>query len=327
MSDMMDVVEIDQFGGPDVMVMQARAVPQPGPGEARIRVTAAGVNFIDTYHRTGLYPVKLPFVPGSEVAGIVEAVGDGVTGLAPGERVACLTAGGGGYASHYVGAAAQMMKLPDSISDTDAAAVLLKGLTAWMLLFEVRRAMPGDSALVWAPSGGVGVLLVPWAASLGVKVIAVTSGEEKAQLALDNGADAVIVRGDGVDVGAQARALTGGRGVDVSYDSVGRTSQTASLDALGHRGWYVSYGNASGMADPLPLGRLAGKALVAVRPALFSFVSDPGALARAAQALFGALRVGTLKAHVGRTAQLAEAADVHRALEAGETVGATVLVP
>ena len=318
------VIEMTETGGVDVLKTVERAPRAPGAGEVLVRQTASGLNFIDTYHRTGLYPVKLPFVPGSEGAGVVEAVGEGVTTLAAGDRVAYL--GGGTYATHYTGAAASMVKLPDGISEDTAAAVLLKGLTAWMLLFEVRRASPGDTALVWAPVGGVGSLLVPWATSLGVRVIAVTSSEAKAERARALGASDVVFSSG--DVAAEVRALTGGVGVDVSYDSVGKTSAEASLNSLKPRGWWVSYGNASGAAEPIAPTVLGGKgSLVLTRPGLFHFIADPDGMRRGAAALFGALKAGTIEAHIGQTFALSDVADAHNAIESGQTVGATLLKP
>ena len=318
------VIEMTETGGVDVLKKVARAPRQPGPGEALVKQTAVGLNFIDTYHRTGLYPVKLPFVPGAEGAGVVEAVGEGVTSVSVGDRVAYL--GGGAYASHYTGAAATMVKLPDGVSEADAAAVLLKGLTAWMLLFEVRRASPGETALVWAPVGGVGSLLVPWATSLGMRVIGVTSSAEKAAKAKALGAQDVILSSG--DVAAEVRALTDGAGVDVSYDSVGKASAQASLNSLKPRGWWVSYGNASGAVEPLAPGVLGAKgSLVLTRPSLFSFIADADGMRRGAAALFGALRAGTIAAKVGQTFPLSDAAQAHTAIESGQTVGATLLLP
>ena len=318
------VIEMTETGGVEVLKHVARAPRLPGPGQALVRQTASGLNFIDTYHRTGLYPVKLPFVPGSEGAGVVEAIGEGVTNIAVGDRVAYL--GAGTYSTHYTGAAASMVKLPDGVSEEDAAAVLLKGLTAWMLLFEVRRASPGETALVWAPVGGVGSLLVPWATSMGVRVIAVTSSEAKAARARDLGAQDVVLSSG--DVAAEVRTLTGGAGVDVSYDSVGKNSAQASFDSLMPRGWWVSYGNASGPADPVAPTTLGGKgSLVLTRPGLFHFIGDAESMRRGAAALFGALRAGTIQAHVGQTFPLSDVAKAHEAIESGTTVGATLLMP
>ena len=318
------VIEIAETGGVDVLRRKARDPRPPGPGEALVRQTAIGLNFIDTYHRTGLYPVKMPFVPGSEGAGIVDAIGEGVTGLRPGDRVAYL--GAGTYATHYTGAAASMVRLPDGISEATAAATLLKGLTAWMLLFEVRRILPGDTALVWAPVGGVGSLLVPWAASMGARVIAVTSTPEKAEEARALGASETLL--SGTDVAAGVRELTGGVGVDVSYDSVGRASAQASLDSLRSRGWWVSYGNASGAVEPIAPGLLAAKgSLVLTRPTLFSFLGENGGMARGTAALFGALRTGAIEARIGQRFGLDDVAAAHTAIESGTTRGATLILP
>ena len=318
------VIEMSETGGVEVLKQVARAPRLPGPGQALVRQTASGLNFIDTYHRTGLYPVKLPFVPGSEGAGVVEAIGEGVTNVAVGDRVAYL--GAGTYSTHYTGSAATMVKLPDGVSEKDAAAVLLKGLTAWMLLFEVRRASPGETALVWAPVGGVGSLLVPWATSMGVKVIAVTSSEDKAARARSLGAQEVVLSSG--DVASKVRALTDGVGVDVSYDSVGKNSAQASIDSLKPRGWWVSYGNASGPADPVAPTTLGGRgSLVLTRPGLFHFIGDGESMRRGAAALFGALRAGTIKAQVGQTFPLSDVAKAHQAIESGTTFGATLLLP
>lgn len=317
-------IQIEQTGGVEVLQKVERKPRAPGPGEALVRQTAIGLNFIDTYHRTGLYPVKLPFTPGSEGAGIVEAVGEGVETLKPGDRVGYL--GAGAYTTHYTGRAAMMVKLPEGISEETTAAVMLKGLTAWMLLFEVRRASPGETALVWAPAGGVGSLLVPWATSLGVKVIAATSSEDKAAKARELGAAETVLTSS--NVAEAVRDLTNGDGVDVSYDSVGKASAEASLNSLKPRGWWISYGNASGAAEPIAPVILGAKgSLVLTRPSLFSFIPTPQDLERGAAALFGALRAGTLKPHIGQRFALSDVGQAHTAIESGKTVGATLLIP
>ena len=317
-------IQINEVGGPEVLTRVSMEPRQPGPGEALVRQSAVGLNFIDTYHRSGLYPVKMPFTLGSEAAGTVETVGEGVEQVRPGDRVAYL--GGGTYATHFTGPAARLLKLPDGLSEDDGAAVLLKGLTAWMLLFKVYRPEPGETALVWAPVGGVGSLLVPWATSQGVRVIAVTSNEDKAARAKALGATDVIFSHE--DVASRARALTGGKGVDVSYDSVGKDSAKASLDSLKPRGWYVTFGNASGAVDPIAPAELARRgSLNMTRPGLFHFINTEEGLHKGAAALFGALRAGTLTAQIGQTFDLADAAGAHRAIESGKTVGATLLKP
>ncbi|MCA8900080.1 MAG: quinone oxidoreductase [Hyphomonas sp.] len=313
-----------ETGTTDVLKVEDFTPRAPGPGEALVKQAASGVNFIDTYFRTGLYPVKLPFVQGSEGAGTVEAVGEGVTNVKPGDRVAYL--GAGTYATHSTGPAGTMVKLPDGISEEEGAAVLLKGLTAWMLLFEIRPVTDHDTVLIWAPVGGVGSVLTPWAASLGARVIAVTSTPEKAAKAKSLGASDVIVGYD--DVAKQVRELTGGKGVDVALDSVGKRSFEASLSSLKKRGWMISYGNASGAADPMPPGRLAaGGSLILTRPTLFNFMDTPESLARGARHLFAAMKSGTFGADIGHRYALKDAAAAHTALESGKTSGAIVLTP
>lgn len=317
-------IRMHETGGPDVLKVEASEPRAPGPGEVLVRQTAIGVNFIDTYHRTGLYRMPLPFVPGSEGAGVIEEVGEGVTHVEPGDRVAYL--GRGTYSTHYTGPAATLVPLPAAISDEEAAAVLLKGMTAWMLLEEIRPLQKGETALVWAPVGGVGSLLTPWAKHLGARVIAVTSSEAKAERAKALGASDVVVGYE--DVAKKVRELTGGKGVDVAYDSVGKISMEASLSSLRPRGWFISYGNASGPADPIPPGRLAaGGSLVMTRPTLFNFTDTAESLARASRRLFGLMAQGVLDADIGQRFALKDAADAHRALESGKTSGATLLIP
>ncbi len=317
-------IRMHETGGTDVLKVEPFEPRQPGPGEALVRQSAAGLNFIDTYHRSGLYPVKLPFTPGSEGAGIVEAVGEGVTSLKPGDAVTYMASAT--YASHYTGPANQMVPLPEGVTPQEAAAVLLKGLTAWMLLFEIRPLQAGETALVWAPVGGVGSVLVPWAASLGARIIAVTSTEAKAEKARALGASDVIIGYEGV--AGKVCELTDGKGVDVAYDSVGKVSMEESLKSLRPRGWFISYGNASGAPDPIPPGRLAqGGSLVMTRPTLYSFIGTPEGFARGASLMFSALKAGIFKADIGQRFPLTEVAKAHAALESGTTVGSTVLVP
>jgi NADPH2:quinone reductase len=317
-------IRMHETGGPDVLKVEALAPREPGPGEVLVRQTAVGVNFIDTYHRTGLYKLPLPFVPGSEGAGIVEDVGEGVEHVGPGDRVAYT--GRSTYATHYTGPAAGVVPLPAGISDEEAAAILLKGMTAWMLLEEIRPLQKDETALVWAPVGGVGSLLTPWAKQIGARVIAVTSSAAKAERAKALGADDVVTGYD--NVAQKVRELTGGKGVDVVYDSVGRISAEASLASLRPRGWFITYGNASGAADPIAPGRLAaGGSLVMTRPTLFNFTDTPASLARASKRLFSLVEKGVLNADIGQRFALKDAAEAHRALESGTTTGATLLIP
>lgn len=315
-------IRMSATGGVDVLSEQTVILPNHGPGDVLIRNTAVGLNFIDTYHRTGLYPVPLPFTPGVEGVGVVEVAGSEVSRLKPGDRVAYL--GGGAYAHHVIQPARVVVKLPAEVKDEDAAAVFLKGLTAWMLLFEVYRVRPGDTALVWAAAGGVGSLLVPWASSMGVRVIGVTSTGEKAARVRANGASETVLSGE--EVAARVRELTGGEGVAVAYDSVGKTSLDASLGSLRARGHFVTYGNASGPVDPVPPGRLSSAGSITMtRPTLFHYVATEADMARGAAALFGALRTGTLKADIGQRFRLSDVASAHTAIESGKTVGSTVL--
>ncbi|MGH1420200.1 MAG: quinone oxidoreductase family protein [Hyphomonas sp.] len=317
-------IQFDQLGGPEVLVRRALELAEPLPGNVRIRQSAIGLNFIDTYFRTGLYPAKLPFTAGMEGAGIVDAVGEGVSHLKVGDRVGHLSAGA--YATHITVPADRVVVLPDHVSDSEAAAVLLKGLTAWMLLFEIRTIVAGDTVLVWAPVGGVGSLLLPWAKSLGARVIAVTSSEVKAKRASELGADETIVGYD--NVVAQVREATGGQGVDVALDSVGKISADASLKSLKPKGWFITYGNASGAVEPLPPARLAqGGSLIMTRPTLFNYIDTEENLQRGADALFGALKAGVTSVEIGQTYALDDVAAAHTALEAGDTTGATVLIP
>ena len=320
-----NVIRIHKTGGPEEMKYEKAELAAPKPGEALLRQTAIGLNFVDVYVRTGLYPLPLPAVLGSEAVGVVEAVGEGVTSLKSGDRVV-YNGGAGAYASHRLYPADRLVKLPDFVKDEDAAAVFLKGLTVWMLLFEIKQPKAGETVLVWAAAGGVGSLLAPWANALGARVIGVVSTTAKAELAKTYGCEEVILAGE--DVPTRVKALTGGAGVSVSYDSVGKTSADASLRSLAPRGWWISFGNASGPVDPVaPLRLSQGGSLVMTRPTLATFTAQRADLERGAAALWGAMRSGALRADVRQRFALKDAADAHRALEARTTVGATVLIP
>lgn len=320
-----NIVRIHRNGGPEEMQYEQIEVGQPGPGQALLRQTAIGLNFIDVYTRTGLYPSKTPTVLGVEAAGVVEAVGEGVVAIQPGDRVV-YNGVPGAYASRRLAPAERLVRVPAFMTDEDAAALFLKGLTAWMLIFEIRRVQPGETILVWAAAGGVGSIITPWANALGARVIGVVSTPEKAELARSYGCDEVVLASE--DVAARVRELTGGEGVPVSYDSVGKTSAEASLKSLRPRGWWVTYGNASGPVDPLPPSRLQqGGSLIMTRPGLFHYVAARADLERGAAALWGAVRSGAVKADVRQRYSLQDAAEAHRALEARATSGATVLIP
>jgi len=320
-----DVIRIHKHGGPEEMKFETVDLPLPGPGQARLRQTAVGLNFIDVYTRTGLYPGPTPAVLGVEAAGVVEVLGEGVSGLKVGDRVV-YNGLAGSYASHRNAPAERLIKIPESVSDEDAAAVFLKGLTVWMLTFEIRRLQPGETILVWAAAGGVGSILVPWANAQGARVIGVVSTPDKAELARGYGCEEIILTSE--DVAARVKELTGGKGVPVVYDSVGKVSAEASLKSLQPRGWFITYGNASGPADPIPPARLnQGGSLIMTRPGLFHFTKERADLERGAAALWGAMRSGAVKADVRQRFALKDAADAHRALESRATTGATILKP
>lgn len=314
---------VRRHGGPEVIERENFTVPQPGPGEVLIETEAVGLNFIDTYYRKGLYPDALPIVLGSESVGTIVAVGDGVDGFVPGERVGT-TQNGGAYATHRLIPAAKAIRIADGIASDTAAAVMLKGLTACYLAQDTFAAKAGDVALVHSAAGGVGSLLVPWLMDKGVTVIAhVGSAEKAAQVkathVLSCAFDALPDR---------VRDITGGAGCDVVYDGVGAATWAASLACLRKRALMVSYGNASGAVPPLALLDLmrAGSIYV-TRPTLADYVATPEALAASAKALFDRIESGVLKPRIGQRFALADAASAHAALESRATTGSTVLIP
>jgi NADPH2:quinone reductase len=313
-------------GGPEVLRVEERDPGEPGAGEVRVRVEAAGVNFIDIYHRTGLYPRPLPFVVGLEGAGIVERLGPGVSGLAPGARVAWAQVPGS-YATAVVAPAAALVAVPAGVAAEDAAAVMLQGMTAHYLVHGTRSTRPGDVALVHAAAGGVGLLLVQMLKAAGARVIGTCSTPEKEALARAAGADEVV-RYTAADFVAAARAFSGGRGVDVVYDAVGQSTFEGSLRALRPRGLLVSYGQASGPVPPFDVRRLGELgSLFLTRPSLAHYTADRGELEERAGAVLEAVRRGRLRVHVGARYRLAEAAAAHRALEGRATTGKVLLLP
>lgn len=321
----MKAVRITRHGGPEVLELVDAPEPEPGPGEVKVRHRAVGLNFIDTYQRTGLYPVKLPATLGLEAAGEVEAVGEGVTRLKVGDRVVYQGVPGA-YADVNVVKADRAVRLPDTIGFDAAAAVFLKGLTAEFLT-RVRPLQRGDWVWVHAAAGGVGSLLAPWLADMGVRVIGAVGSAAKADKARANGCEAVVIYGEG-DAAAQVRELTGGAGVQVSFDSVGKDTVDVSLKSLARRGLWVSFGNASGpprAIEPLELAR--GGSLFMTRPTLFDYVATTEELDAAAARLFAALERGAVRADIGQTFPLAETRGAHEALEGRRTTGATVLLP
>ena len=320
-------VRIHKTGGPEALVYEEVALGDPGAGEVRLRQTAIGLNFIDTYHRSGLYPVaELPSVLGREAAGVVEAVGAGVTDFEPGDRVAYALSAGA-YAAERLIKASEIVRLPDSIDARRAAAMMLKGLTARYLLRRTYRVKPGDTVLVHAAAGGVGLILCQWATWLGATVIGTVGTEEKAELARTHGCEHPIVYKEGRFVD-EVKAITNGKGVPVVYDSVGRETFDESLDCLAPLGLMVSYGNASGPVEPLAIGKLAAKgSLFLTRPTLATYIARREDLVRAADDLFDVVAEGAVRIEVRQTYPLAEAERAHRDLEARKTTGSTVLIP
>jgi len=322
-----NAIRINSFGGPEVLEWMEVDVPDPGEGEAQIRHTAVGLNFIDTYHRTGLYPVDLPTGLGSEAAGIVEAVGPGVTDVSVGDRVVYSGRPADAYSELRNFSAWQLMPIPTDISDEQAAAVFLKGLTAWYLLRRSYRVQKGDAVLLYAAAGGVGSLAGQWGAHLGAKVIGVVSTKEKAKLAQANGCEHIIMADDN-DIPATVKKLSGGDGVAAVYDSVGRDTFLASLDCLRPHGTMVTFGNSSGPVDPFAPSELAKRgSLYVTRPILFDFVNTRENLRHACDELFEVVASGAVKIRIGQTYALKDAATAHRDLEARKTTGSTILLP
>ena len=318
-------IRVHEVGGPNVLRWEEVEVGDPGPGQVRLRQEAAGLNFIDVYHRTGLYKQDMPFTPGVEGAGIVEATGPGVTAVSVGDRVAY---GGpiGGYAEVRLIDAEKVVKLPDAISSEQAAAMMLQGMTAHMLLRQVYAVRPGDTILIHAAAGGVGLIVCQWAKALGATVIGTVGSEEKAGLARAHGCDHPIVytRADFV---AEVEHITGGAKVPVVYDSVGKDTFLKSLDCLQPRGMMVSFGNASGAPDPMAPNLLAQKgSLFLTRPTLYNYTSTRAELESAAAELFEMVASGKVRVEVKQHFPLCDAAEAHRALEARKTSGSTVLI-
>lgn len=318
---------IDRYGGPDELHPAPVSAPPPGPGQVRLRQTAIGVNFIDIYCRTGYFDLlQPPGPPGMEAAGEVIDVGDGVRHLAPGQRVAYACPPVGAYATVRTMDAGLVLPLPDFIDDVTAAAGLLKGMAAEFLLHRVHPLQKGETVLVYAPAGGVGRLLCQWAAYLGAAVIGATSSGEKARAARDAGARHVILPGE-ASLEEQVRGLTGGRGVDVIYDAVGRDSFAHSVAALAPRGHLVSYGQASGDIGARDIGPLAMNSATLSRPNYVHYTDTPEKVAAITERLFDAIRQQIIRIEVGHRFALSEAAEAHRALEGRRTTGSIVLIP
>ena len=317
---------VSKPGGPDALVWEEVPLADPAPGEVLIRHTAIGVNFIDIYQRAGLYKLDLPFTPGSEGAGVVEAVGASVADLEPGDRVAYPDAIGA-YCERRVIPAAKLVKLPDEIDDSVAAAAMLKGLTVEYLLRRAHRLTAGETVLFHAAAGGVGLIAGQWASAIGATVIGTVGSEDKAALARRHGYQHVINYGT-EDFVARVKEITGGRGVDVAYDSVGKDTFPGSLDVLKPRGMWVPFGQSSGPVPAFsPFELLWRGSLFMTRPRLGDYIADRSELEAAAAALFGMICSGKVRIAANQTFPLARAADAHRAIEARSTTGATILIP
>jgi NADPH2:quinone reductase len=323
-----NAIRIDRTGGPEVLQLADVPTPSPGPGEALVRQAASGVNFIDTYLRTGLYKRDLPFIVGAEGAGVVEAVGDGVTDLKAGDRVAYAQSPNlGGYAEYNAVPARLLVQVPDAVDDRTAAAVMLQGMTAHYLVNDTFPLRAGHVALVHAAAGGVGALLVQLAKAKGATVIATAGTEEKAQLARDAGADHVIVYAK-TDFAEAARAIVGEHAVDVAYDAVGKDTWERSLSLLCPRGMLVVYGASSGPVPPIDPQKLAAAGSVFfTRPTLVNYISKREELLGRTRDLFSAMQSGKLNVRIGATYPLADAAQAHRDLESRKTVGKLLLIP
>jgi len=324
---MTQAICIHAFGGPEVLQFESVDVPTPGPDEVRVRHTHIGVNYIDVYFRTGLYPpAAMPFTPGVEAAGEVVAVGDAVTGLQPGQRVAYAARPPGAYAEERIIPADRLVPLPDAIHNEQAAAMMLKGMTAHMLLAQIHAVQPGEPILIHAAAGGVGLIACQWAKQLGATVIGTVGSEEKAELAQAHGCDhPILYRRE--DITERVRHFTGGEGVAVVYDSVGADTLMTSMDCLAKRGMLVSFGQSSGKPPAIEVGQLAaGGSLFLTRPTLFDYIGTAADLQHSAEALFDVIERGAVTVQVGQRLPLADAAEAHRALEARETTGSTVLI-
>lgn len=318
-------IRIERSGPPEVMQWVEMAIPQPGKNEVVVRNSAVGVNFLDTYQRSGLYPMPLPFIPGSEGAGVIESVGTGVTDFKPGDRVAYLQPIGA-YAQFVLRPADQLVPIPADIDFATAAAVLLKGVTARFLCKETYAVKGGDTIVVHAAAGGVGQILCQWARHLGATVIGTVSSDAKAEVARNAGCEHVIVTGR-EKVSARVLELTQNVGVPVVYDSIGKDTYVDSLACLRTRGLLVNFGNSSGIVSALDLRLLAAKSLYVTRPGINSYAGTPAMLREAAADVFDVLRKGVVKISINADYALKDAAQAHRELESRRTTGSLILIP
>ena len=317
-------IQIHRTGGPEVLQWEEVENVVPGPGQVRLKQSAVGLNFIDVYHRSGLYPLPLPFVPGMEAAGMVDAIGEGVTHLKPGDRVAYASVLGA-YTEQRQIAADRLVKLPDSIDDRTAAAMMLQGMTARYLIRDIYKVGAGDTILIHAAAGGVGLIVSQWASALGATVIGTVSSDEKAALAKANGCHHPIIY-TREDFQERVLEITGGKKLSVVYDSVGKDTFMKSLDCLRPRGLMVLFGASSGPVPPLDLSVLAQKgSLLVTRPTLATFVASRQQLEENSADLFDVVSSGKVKIYVNQSYSLKEAAQAHRDLEARKTTGSSIL--
>lgn len=325
---MPNAIKIYETGGPEVLKWESHDPGSPAPDEARVRQEAVGLNFIDIYQRTGLYPfTKFPAIPGLEGAGIVESVGEGVTGVSVGDRVAYAAVPAGAYAQERCIPAHRLIKLPYKISSKQAAAMMLQGMTARYLIHGCYQVKAGDTILIHAAAGGVGLIVCQWAKYLGATVIGTVGSQEKADLARNMGCDHPILYND-EDFEARVQEITGGEGVPVVYDSVGQATFQKSLDCLRPLGMMVVFGQSSGTVPPLDLGILAQKgSLFLTRPSLMAYTAKREDLLKHAEDLFNVVEKGAVKVDIRQTYPLSEAAEAHRDLESRKTKGSSILIP
>lgn len=318
-----------ETGGPDVLRWEEVDLPPVKPGQVMIRHTAVGFNMVDTYIRKGLYPADLPLIPGGEAAGVIEDMAGNVEGYNIGDRIAYVTRPGnpGACSERRVIDAQHIFMLPDGVSDEIAAASLLKGLTAWVLLYRTYPVRAGETILVYAAAGGVGSIMCQWARHIGARVIGVVGSDDKVRPALDNGCESVINRNT-QDITRALRELTDGRGVPVVYDSLGKDTFEASLDCLQPTGLMVSYGNATGPVEPISILTLMQKgSLFLTRPQFFHYLKQPGDLEQGVNELFEVIQNGTVEVRIGQRFPLQDTAKAHAAAESARTTGSTVLIP
>lgn len=323
---MTHAIRFEKTGGPQVLEWQSVAIPPPGAGEALIRHTAVGLNFLDTYHRSGLYPVALPSGIGVEAAGIIEMLGEDVKGLTVGDRVAYATAPLGAYSEARICPVSKLVRIPAHISDEQAAAVLLKGMTVEVLFRRAYRLKKGDTILFHAIAGGVGLLACQWAKAIGCTVIGTAGSPEKAELARANGCQHVVLYRE-ENVVETVNRITAGAGVPVVYDSVGKDTFDASVGCLGRRGMLVSFGQSSGPVPEKNLAIFAPKSLYYTRPSIFNYCATPEELKASAREVFKSVRQGRLKVQVRQRYPLKDAARAHEDLEARRLTGSTILIP